>query len=189
MRRTRLIDRTRRLAIATTMLMVLSVSPVRAVEDNAPNLIVAGYGVHASASVSCDASNRSMVVTASASTMQASSYSGGVTSGPYDDGQLVTYNVWAREVNAPFWSQMYSWSQWQRIKTFNLSADGIVLIIPVDLGTNVVYGSPGHDYQVVVQIAWLTDQPNIANITPTYYQSYRADDFNTYPFNPTRCVF
>jgi len=169
--------------------LAMSASPIRAVDDNAPNVAIGGYGVHASASVLCDPANRSMTVTATASTMQASGFLGGITAGPYDNGQLVTYNVWARETTAAAWTQVYSWSPWQAIRSMFATADGALLVIPRDLGTNLVYGIAGHDYEVVIQISWWTGQANTANVTPTYFQSYRTDAFNTYIFNPTHCVF
>ena len=178
-----------RVATVATMMVVTSVSPALAVDDNAPNLTLGGYGVNASASVICDPLTRSLTVTARASAMQGVSYSGGVTYGPYDNGQWLTYNVWAREVTAPNWTLLYDWSMWQFIDTFTDDPNRGVLITPVDLGVNVVNGAAGHNYQALVQISWYTNQMNVANVTPVYHQIYRADDFNTYPFNPTRCIF
>lgn len=174
---------------AATVMIAMTVSPALAMGDNAPNLTVAGYGVFVGANVFCDKAARTMTVSARTSTMQAYGYAGGMAAGPYDNGQWVRYNVWARDINAASWTQMYSWSKWDWKQTLTSTSLVERLPVPADLGTNLVLGSAGHNYQILVQIDWWTNKDNVANITPTYSQVLKTDNFNTYYYNPSSCSF
>lgn len=176
------------LAAAGTMAL-LTVSPAQAVNDNASNLTVAGQGVTAGASVTCDPTNKTLTISARTTTMEASGFAGPIA-GPYDSGQWIRYNVWTRDADGNGdWAPLYSWSPWQWVTSLTSTAMVERLSVPVELGTNVGNGQPGHNYQALVQIDWWTGVDNVADITPVYYQAYTADPFNTYYFNPSRCVF
>ena len=181
---------TRKLSAVAAVFAVtaLASSPAHALNNNAPNLTIGGYGVSVGANVFCDKASRSMTVTESTSTMQSSGPFGPVA-GPYDAGQWVRYNVWARDITASKWTQIYSWSPWAYIKTLTSTMYVERLQVPADLGTNRVFGSAGHSYQVLVQVDWWTGKDNVANITPNYSQVYKTDAYNTYYFEPSMCQF
>ena len=166
----------------------LVASPANALDNNAPNLTVGGYGVSVGADVYCDKATRTMTVNERTSTMQSSGPSGPVA-GPYDAGQWVRYNVWARETAAASYTQIYSWSQWRYISTVTSTPYVERLEIPAELGTNRVTGAAGHNYQVIVQIDWWTGKDNIANITPSYSQILKTSPYTTYYLEPSKCVF
>jgi hypothetical protein len=131
---------------------------------------VGGYGVDVSASVYCIPPG-TMEVSARTGTMQKYSYFG-TEDGPYDNGQWVNYRVWARDVNAASWIEVYGWSGWRWIVPLILRPDADLKIggIPVDLGTNLVSGTAGQTYEVLIEIGWWTDKINLAAITPEYHK-------------------
>jgi hypothetical protein len=167
---------------------LVAASPAAAVANNAPNLTIGGYGVSVSADVSCDKATRTMTVSESASTMQASGLYGPIV-GPYDNGQWVRYNVWARNTRTTTWTQIYTWSPWQFIA--GVSSTPLVerLQNVTDLGTNRVTGAAGNNYQILVQVDWWTGRDNIVNVTPSYTQPYRTDAYNVYYLHPSACSF
>lgn len=177
-------------AVAMTALTVTA-APAQADlidSNNAPNYTVAGYGVNVSSTTFCDKASRTMTINAQTSVMQAYGY-GGMTTGPYDSGQWVRYNVWARDVNGGAWTQIYTWSKWTYISGITSTPYIERLAWLTDLGTNRVIGTAGHSYETLVQIDWWTNKENIVNFFPVYTQVFKTDNFNSYTFNPSRCSF
>jgi hypothetical protein len=168
-------------ALATTLLAVTA-APTLAYGNNGPSATLGGYGVTVGASVGCDPRSATMTVSASATTMQASGMLG-PTVGPYDAGQWIRYNVFSRELGAASWTQVYNWSNWQWIVSTSGNGD-VQIVSPVDLGTNnLVTGTPGHNYEVLVQIDYWTGVENVINVTPSYSQtlSLSGIDFSLQP--------
>jgi hypothetical protein len=173
------------LCLAAT-LTTLAAAPTLAADNNAPNVTINGYGASVGANVACDAASHTMSVSARATTLETMGWLG-VTSGPYDAGQWLRYNVWARDITASEYTPIYAWSEWQVVKSVTSTQYVERLDVPQDLGTSVVTGRAGHNYQILVQVDWWTGTDNIANVLPAYTQSYTADAFNTYHLEPGYC--
>ena len=125
------------------------------------------------ASVACDAGNGTMTVSAQTTPMQAYGFAG-PTTGPYDGGQWVRYNVFARDIEVSTWTPVYTWSAWQWVPGAVSTMYVERLTVPADLGSNVVDGFSGHNYAVLVQIDYWTGAENIGNVEPEYTQTYQA---------------
>ena len=80
--------------------------------------------------------------------MQAYGFAG-PTTGPYDGGQWVRYNVFARDIEVSTWTPVYTWSAWQWVPGAVSTMYVERLTVPADLGSNVVDGTPGHNYAVL----------------------------------------
>ena len=146
-----------------------------------------GYKATTTASVSCDDATNTMSVSAYATTMQAQGFYG-PTTGVYDAGQWMRYNVFARELGASSWTQVYTWSSWQWIVSLQpTSMSGVTMQSPQNLGTSVVNGTDGHSYEVLVEIDFWTDRENVFDVTPSYSQALQTDAFNTFYFTPGYC--
>lgn len=171
------------LAAAVT---AVAAGPTFAVGNNGPDITVAGFGATATVYVGCDAVNHSMTVSAKATTFQSMGLYGPVV-GPYDAGQWIRYNVWAREINASEYTPVYTWSSWQWITSLSSTMYIERMISAQDLGTNVVNGAAGHGYEVKVQVDWWTGAENVVDVQPTYSQTYTSDPFNTWYLQPGYC--
>ncbi|MEO5965251.1 MAG: hypothetical protein ABIR11_07275 [Candidatus Limnocylindrales bacterium] len=167
------------------LLVAMTASPTLAFDNNAPNATVAGNGVSVSAFVACDAASGTMHVSATASTMQPEGFAGPVA-GPYDAGQWVRYDVFAREVGANDWTEVYAWSNWEWIVSLTSTMYVEMLQVPQDLGASDVSGTVGHNYEILVQVDYWTGVENVVNVTPTYAQAL-ATDWNTYYLTPSYC--
>jgi hypothetical protein len=72
----------------------MSAAPAFAAGNNAPNLTSNGYDASVASYVACNASNGTMTVSVTATTLQSIGWLG-QTTGPFDGGQWIRYNVWA----------------------------------------------------------------------------------------------
>jgi hypothetical protein len=175
------------LAAFASAFAVLGAAPAQAVNDNGPNLTFNGWGVSAGTSVSCNQASVRMTVQTTTSTTGVYGFAGQVAS-PYDAGQYISHRVWARDVNTARWTLIYNWAPWTRYQTMLAVGDGWV-VQPAVIGNDVVYGAAGHNYFVLVEVDYWTGRDNVVTLPTTYFQSYRADSFNTYPFETSRCTF
>ena len=140
-------------ALAAAALGMVNSAPAQAA-DSITAFTVAGYNVQAGASVVCNNAQRTMTVSARASTMQATGPFGPMP-GPYDNGQYFTYRVLVRDMTSTTWGVTYSWGQWSWIKGKYASGDFLFPTMNAfpDLGIST---RAGHNYQVIFQFDWWT---------------------------------
>jgi hypothetical protein len=167
-------------------LATVAAAPTLAADNNAPNITINGYGASVGVHVACNAANHTMSVSTEATTLQTIGWLG-VTTGQYDAGQWVRYNLWARDITASAFTPIYSWSEWQLVTSVTSTQHVERLDLPQDLGTNVVTGTARANYEILVQVDWWTGADNIVNVVPVYSQTYTADAYNTYVFEPGYC--
>jgi hypothetical protein len=138
------------------------------------------------ASVDCDASTARMGVTAMATTWQGEGFLMGWVPTAYDAGQYMSYTVLAREVGQAAWTTVYSWSPWQLVRSMRIDGE-FSINTPTALGTSVVQGVPGHDYEVGVQIDFWTGTDTVVDAPVTYNQTLTTGPYSTYFLNPSYC--
>jgi hypothetical protein len=144
------------------------------------------YSFDAYANVVCDSSNATMSVSAHATTFQGIDALGAIVPTSYDDGQYMRYRVLVREDGQAAWTEIYTWSAWQlvRSKTGNGS---ITMVSPVHLGTSVVQGASGHVYEVLAQVDFWTGVSNVHDVPTHYDQAIVLNAFDTRYVTPGRC--
>ena len=91
----------------------------------------------------------------------------GPMAGPYDAGQYMRHNVFVREAGQSEWTLIFTWSPWGWVQSSTVS--GMFTIDRMaDLGSDVISVTPGHAYEVLVQIDFWTGVSNVINVTPDY---------------------
>jgi hypothetical protein len=146
------------------------------------------YEFTANSNVFCDSAAATMSVSAYSTTFQGIDALGAIVPTTYDEGQYLRYRVLVREDGQTAWTEIYTWSAWQlvRSKTGN---GAITMVSPVHLGTSVVQGAPGHVYEVLAQVDFWTGVSNVHDVPTHYDQSIVFNGFDTRYVTPGRCSF
>jgi hypothetical protein len=147
---------------------------------------VSDFTYTAYASVDCDASTARMGVTAMATTWQGEGFLMGWVPTAYDAGQYMSYTVLAREVGQTAWTTVFSWSPWQLVRSMRIDGE-FSINTPTALGTSVVQGVRGHDYEVRVQVDFWTGAETVVEVPVTYNQTLTTSPYSTYFLNPSYC--